>query len=306
MMGAAQDLLARAVPNRAATSLNTMTDSDEYLVLRCDQLVAWPGNREVGEAAVAELADSMASDGQLQPILVRPLGDRYQVLAGHHRWAAKELLQRREPGNPAHRTIKAVCRDLNDAEADAAVWASNLCMVPLYTSEERGAMYMELAKKVPAMRRADPELYRGVPTAQIVAELVNANGGRTSKTTVNRDLAAARKAESHPEGAMVWDGREVPKRAADALERLDAGRVGRIRAEWEARGRDDGWLVREARMSDPVCRQRDASAACRSAVKSLGVLADAVSRGAELDDAERKAIVQLAEEAASGGEGDAS
>lgn len=43
---------------------------------------------DIAEERIAELADSIAKVGLLQPILVRPLGDGYQIIAGERRWRA--------------------------------------------------------------------------------------------------------------------------------------------------------------------------------------------------------------------------
>ncbi len=43
---------------------------------------------DMGEESVAELADSIRKVGMLQPIVVRPHGDRYQIIAGERRWIA--------------------------------------------------------------------------------------------------------------------------------------------------------------------------------------------------------------------------
>ncbi|TLM82536.1 MAG: ParB/RepB/Spo0J family partition protein, partial [Actinobacteria bacterium] len=46
---------------------------------------------DIDEEAVAELADSIAKVGLLQPIIVRPLGEGYQIIAGERRWRACRL-----------------------------------------------------------------------------------------------------------------------------------------------------------------------------------------------------------------------
>jgi ParB family chromosome partitioning protein len=43
---------------------------------------------DIGEEGIAELADSIAKVGLLQPIIVRPLGQGYQIIAGERRWRA--------------------------------------------------------------------------------------------------------------------------------------------------------------------------------------------------------------------------
>jgi ParB family chromosome partitioning protein len=43
---------------------------------------------DMNEAAIQELSDSIRKVGLLQPIIVRPLGDAYQIIAGERRWRA--------------------------------------------------------------------------------------------------------------------------------------------------------------------------------------------------------------------------
>lgn len=43
---------------------------------------------DISEEGIAELADSIRKVGLLQPIIVRPLGEGYQIIAGERRWRA--------------------------------------------------------------------------------------------------------------------------------------------------------------------------------------------------------------------------
>lgn len=43
---------------------------------------------DLDEESIAELADSISKVGVLQPIIVRPLGESYQIIAGERRWRA--------------------------------------------------------------------------------------------------------------------------------------------------------------------------------------------------------------------------
>ncbi|MDP2400382.1 MAG: ParB/RepB/Spo0J family partition protein [Actinomycetota bacterium] len=43
---------------------------------------------DIDEDGIAELADSIKKVGLLQPIIVRPLGEGYQIIAGERRWRA--------------------------------------------------------------------------------------------------------------------------------------------------------------------------------------------------------------------------
>ncbi len=56
--------------------------------------------------AVEELAQSIRADGVIQPILVRPSGDRYLLVAGERRWRAAKLAGLSE--------IPAIVRDIAD------------------------------------------------------------------------------------------------------------------------------------------------------------------------------------------------
>ena len=47
------------------------------------------------EAALAELAESLKQHGMVQPIVVRKVGDQFEIIAGERRWRAAR--QRRSP-----------------------------------------------------------------------------------------------------------------------------------------------------------------------------------------------------------------
>jgi ParB family chromosome partitioning protein len=46
--------------------------------------------RHIDEAALDELAESIRTRGLIQPIVVRPNGHRYQIVAGERRWRAAQ------------------------------------------------------------------------------------------------------------------------------------------------------------------------------------------------------------------------
>jgi ParB family chromosome partitioning protein len=65
-----------------------------------------------------ELAGSIAAHGILQPILVRPRGHRYQLVAGERRYRASKLA-----GKPS---IPAYIREITDAEFEDMQFAENI------------------------------------------------------------------------------------------------------------------------------------------------------------------------------------
>lgn len=90
--------------------------------IRLDAIEPSPLNprREFAEAAMQELAASLAASGLIQPIVVRPIGPtRYSLLAGERRWRAAHLA--------GWETIPAVIREEeDDAQALAVMLAENL------------------------------------------------------------------------------------------------------------------------------------------------------------------------------------
>ena len=70
------------------------------------------------EEALEELANSIRSSGLIQPILVRPSGERYQLIAGERRWRAA--------GKAGLERVPAVIREIDDAEALELALAENL------------------------------------------------------------------------------------------------------------------------------------------------------------------------------------
>ncbi len=66
------------------------------------------------ESAIDELADSIRERGVLQPILLRPSGDGFEIVAGERRWRAAQRVQ-------LH-SIPAIVRELDDnATAEIAL-----------------------------------------------------------------------------------------------------------------------------------------------------------------------------------------
>ena len=57
------------------------------------QIHANPGQprKRFDESGLASLADSIRERGVLQPVIVRPAGDEYELVAGERRWRAAEL-----------------------------------------------------------------------------------------------------------------------------------------------------------------------------------------------------------------------
>lgn len=80
------------------------------------------------EQAITELAESIKEHGVIQPILVRRLGDKYEIIAGERRYKASLLAGKR--------TIPAIVSDLNDKDSAEVALIENVQRQDLTPIEE--------------------------------------------------------------------------------------------------------------------------------------------------------------------------
>jgi len=84
------------------------------------------------EDALQELADSISSQGIVQPLLVRPVGAKYELIAGERRWRAAQLAGLHE--------VPAVVREVPDEAAAAMSLIENIQRENLNPVEEAMAL----------------------------------------------------------------------------------------------------------------------------------------------------------------------
>lgn len=96
-------------------------------------LTPQPGQprRVFDEAALEELAQSIAARGVLQPILVRPHGRNYQIVAGERRWRAAQRARLHE--------VPVIVRELDDADTFEIALLENIQRRDLNAVEEADA-----------------------------------------------------------------------------------------------------------------------------------------------------------------------
>ncbi|CAA0104340.1 putative chromosome-partitioning protein ParB [Zhongshania aliphaticivorans] len=89
--------------------------------------------RDMQPEALEELANSIRSQGIMQPIVVRPIDtDRYEIIAGERRWRASQLA--------GLDSVPALIRDVPDEAAAAMALIENLQREDLNPMEEALAM----------------------------------------------------------------------------------------------------------------------------------------------------------------------
>ncbi|WP_086737644.1 ParB/RepB/Spo0J family partition protein [Erythrobacter colymbi] len=137
-----------------------------------------PGNprKYFDEAALDELAASIASRGVIQPIIVRPHpnGEGYQLVAGERRWRAAQKARLHE--------IPALVRNLTDREVMALALIENLQREDLNPveearayhrlSEEEGMIQVDIAKMVEKSRSHVANMMRLVTLPDPVLDLI--------------------------------------------------------------------------------------------------------------------------------------
>jgi ParB family transcriptional regulator, chromosome partitioning protein len=87
------------------------------------------------EDSLIELADSIREHGVLQPILVRPVGGKYELIAGERRWRASRLAERQ--------TIPAIVVEFDEETALEVSIIENLQREDVSPLEE-AAMYQKM------------------------------------------------------------------------------------------------------------------------------------------------------------------
>ncbi|MGH8552058.1 MAG: ParB/RepB/Spo0J family partition protein [Methylococcales bacterium] len=85
--------------------------------------------REIDRERLQELADSIRSQGIIQPIVIRPLDDdKYEIVAGERRWRAAQLAGLHE--------IPVIIRDISEQTAMAVALIENIQREDLSPLEE--------------------------------------------------------------------------------------------------------------------------------------------------------------------------
>ncbi len=182
-----------------------------------------------------ELADSITSQGIVQPIVVRPVGEnRYEIIAGERRWRAAQLARLHE--------IPVVVRNVSDQAALAIALIENIQREDLNPLEE-----------AEALKRLQEEF---TLTHQQIADAVS-----KSRATVTNLL---RLNELHPEAKELLKKGEIEMGHARAILSLAGDRQGELAqrvAEKKLSVRETEALVRklqhEAQSQPQVPKPRD-------------------------------------------------
>jgi ParB family chromosome partitioning protein len=133
-LGKGLDSLLPRVQTTPATAATSEPEGGKPREIPLDQIDRNPfqTRTHVNEDQLAELAASIAANGVVQPILVRPLANgRYQLIAGERRWRASE--------RAGKQTVPAILRQVSDEQAMEITIVENLQRADLNPMEQARA-----------------------------------------------------------------------------------------------------------------------------------------------------------------------
>ena len=128
--GLGRGLEALLGPTATETNQNATADAQPS-TLKLEQMVAgvYQPRKRMDEGALYELAESIKSQGVMQPILVRKTsGDQYEIIAGERRYRAARLAGLTE--------VPVLVRDVSDQNAAAMALIENMQREDLNPLEE--------------------------------------------------------------------------------------------------------------------------------------------------------------------------
>lgn len=202
---------------------NSLDDASKTVTLRISEIEpnrAQP-RKQFDEASLAELSESIAQHGVLQPLLVRPMTDgSYQLVAGERRWRASRMAGLTE--------VPVVIREMDDQQASELALIENLQREDLNPMEEAlgyktlmdkyGLTQEETAKAVNKSRPAVANALRLLNLPQPITEMVA--GGKISAGHARAILSFSTQEEQmEAVQAVVKNGlsvRDIEKRAKQA------------------------------------------------------------------------------------------
>jgi len=122
--------LSALIPQASVPVQGELAPSTGIVRIAVEQIVRDPTQprKTFDENKLRELAESIRTQGVIQPILVRRDGSEYRLIAGERRWRAAQLAGLHE--------VPAVVRDVTPAEAFELALVENLQRTDLNPLEE--------------------------------------------------------------------------------------------------------------------------------------------------------------------------
>lgn len=194
--------------------------------------------KRIDEAAIAELAASIADKGVLQPLLVRPVEDGYEIVAGERRFRAAE--------RAGLSSVPVIVKDLDDQETLEVAIVENLQREDLSPVEEAHAFkqLMDFGLNQEEVAEAVGKSRSAVANTLRLLNLPDKALGALDEGIIT--AGHARAILSQPETDRLWAFQQIvggglSVRDAEALKRREpgAGRKRDVSARRHARLEED-------------------------------------------------------------------
>lgn len=127
-------LLAYKATPVEATENEVSTSYEQLCDLPVDRIQRgkYQPRREMDAEALEDLANSIRAQGIIQPLIVRPFGDKYEIIAGERRWRAAQMAGMTD--------VPVIIRDIPDEAAVAIALIENIQRENLNPIEEAIAL----------------------------------------------------------------------------------------------------------------------------------------------------------------------
>ncbi len=134
-LGKSLDALLSYTSTEVQTSADTEDQiQDQLTQMQVEQIQRgkYQPRRDMDPQALEELANSIRSQGIIQPLIVRPVGNKYEIIAGERRWRAAQLAGLTE--------VPVIVRHIPDEAAIAIALIENIQRENLNPIEEATAL----------------------------------------------------------------------------------------------------------------------------------------------------------------------
>ena len=129
---------SQTAPKAAAKAAAKADGSVRMVALHLVVKSPWQPRREFKAEALQELSDSIRTQGVIQPVVVRPVGNQFQLIAGERRFRASQAAGLTE--------IPALLREVSDLEAMEMALIENVQREDLNLIEEAEGYRALMAK----------------------------------------------------------------------------------------------------------------------------------------------------------------
>lgn len=118
--------------NTADSETTAANDAVAQLDVTRIQRGKYQPRRDMDPATLEDLANSIRTQGVIQPLIVRPIGDKYEIIAGERRWRAAQIAGLNE--------VPVIIRNVPDEAAIAIALIENIQRENLNPIEEAVAL----------------------------------------------------------------------------------------------------------------------------------------------------------------------